>query len=78
MFAPEGGAQVNGGILVRVSRFLTPDQAKEYQATLGGRTRCTRLRTKPPSACVFPVIAVLDLRSTGDADSFDPWSDSVR
>ncbi|MEU0536066.1 hypothetical protein [Amycolatopsis tolypomycina] len=27
---------VKGGVLVRVSRFLTPDQAKEYQAALGG------------------------------------------
>jgi hypothetical protein len=27
---------VKGGVLVRVSRFLTPDQAKDYQAALGG------------------------------------------
>lgn len=27
---------VKGGVLVRVSRFLTPDQAKEYQTALGG------------------------------------------
>ena len=27
---------VKGGVLVRVSRFLTPDQAKAYQAALGG------------------------------------------
>ncbi len=27
---------VKGGVLVRVSRYLTPDQAKEYQAALGG------------------------------------------
>ncbi|MFF1608866.1 hypothetical protein ACFVYA_13895 [Amycolatopsis sp. NPDC058278] len=27
---------VKNGVLVRVSRFLTPDQAKAYQAALGG------------------------------------------
>ncbi|WP_103343569.1 hypothetical protein [Amycolatopsis sp. CA-126428] len=27
---------VKGGVLVRVSRLLRPDQAEEYQAALGG------------------------------------------